>query len=303
MRVSSAATATLLLTATFASVDLTGAEATTSPHRKRAAHAVPHKSNSQRLRKEPEIVEAYLGLVPAHPRRLAAPHSMSMSMPMTGGGGMLGGGGGMLGGGGFGFGGGIGMGNPADSFCGQEGATLESRRDTDGGEYTLCKFGEDTACDSWAYARGECIESNPIFSVYCANNEGALSTESVDWGDVQGRPAASYETCTEQDRGTCTEGDYYSSRGCYPTEVPSASAIDATEAPTASPIDATEAPMASPIDLSTSDTTTEATRDAIFDTDPDPGLEERSVSASALPATCSLMVLAGAHAVISIVGL
>jgi putative hemolysin len=83
--------------------------------------------------------------------------------------------------------------------------------DPTGGEYALCIFSNDTACDEWAYFRGECNTTNPNFALYCADNGGEVSQENVDWGDVEGALPATYEVCTT-DGVECTEYNYYDSR-------------------------------------------------------------------------------------------
>jgi len=77
------------------------------------------------------------------------------------------------------------------------------------GQYVLCLFSNDTACEEWAYYRGECDATNPIFSAFCADGGGQISRESVDWGDVEGAPAVEYEVCTTNGI-ECTDADYYS---------------------------------------------------------------------------------------------
>lgn len=101
------------------------------------------------------------------------------------------------------------MGSPDGCYCSDNGYTMSpTLYDPTGGEYALCIFTNETACDSWAYYRGECNVTNPNFQVYCTDNGGELSQKSVDWGDVQGSPPAEYEVCTT-DGVECTENDYY----------------------------------------------------------------------------------------------
>ena len=118
----------------------------------------------------------------------------------------------------------VGMPNPASVNCEEEGGTSEIRYQADGGEYGLCVFEDGTACDEWALSRDECVAGEfPIFSTFCqennddaaANNvEGMLTSENVDWGDVEGGPPATYEVCTfETDGSVCAEYDYYGG-GC-----------------------------------------------------------------------------------------
>lgn len=103
----------------------------------------------------------------------------------------------------------VGMGDPSAANCEEKGYTTETLYSTDGGQYGLCLFGDDKACDTWAYYREECDESNPILSSYCEENGGELTSRSVDWGTVEGVSPAEYQVCTI-DGMECVENDYYS---------------------------------------------------------------------------------------------
>jgi predicted secreted protein/putative hemolysin len=45
--------------------------------------------------------------------------------------------------------------NPASTYCGQVGGTLEIKKDASGGEYGMCTFANGTSCEEWALFRGE----------------------------------------------------------------------------------------------------------------------------------------------------
>jgi putative hemolysin len=46
--------------------------------------------------------------------------------------------------------------NPASVYCEQQGARLEIRTAADGSQSGVCIFPDGSACDEWAYFRGEC---------------------------------------------------------------------------------------------------------------------------------------------------
>ena len=49
-----------------------------------------------------------------------------------------------------------GMPNPASVYCTQQGNKLEIRTADDGSQSGICIFPDGSACDGWAYYRGEC---------------------------------------------------------------------------------------------------------------------------------------------------
>jgi hypothetical protein len=49
-----------------------------------------------------------------------------------------------------------GMPNPASVYCAQKGNKLEIRTAADGSQNGICIFPDGSACDEWAYYRGEC---------------------------------------------------------------------------------------------------------------------------------------------------
>jgi len=49
-----------------------------------------------------------------------------------------------------------GLPNPASVYCRQSGNQLEIRTAADGSQFGVCIFADGSACDEWAYFRGEC---------------------------------------------------------------------------------------------------------------------------------------------------
>jgi len=46
--------------------------------------------------------------------------------------------------------------NPASESCAQKGGILKIMKKGSGGEFGLCQFDDDQACEEWALMRGEC---------------------------------------------------------------------------------------------------------------------------------------------------
>lgn len=49
-----------------------------------------------------------------------------------------------------------GLANPASVNCLNKGGAEETRVDSAGGQYGVCKFSDGSECDSWKFFRGEC---------------------------------------------------------------------------------------------------------------------------------------------------
>jgi len=49
-----------------------------------------------------------------------------------------------------------GIANPASTYCEAQGYTTQIIKNSDGSEYGVCVFSDSTACDEWAFYRGEC---------------------------------------------------------------------------------------------------------------------------------------------------
>ena len=54
------------------------------------------------------------------------------------------------------IGGSAGIANPASTNCKEKGGTLQIKTRGDGGQYGLCYFEDNYACEEWALFRGEC---------------------------------------------------------------------------------------------------------------------------------------------------
>ena len=49
-----------------------------------------------------------------------------------------------------------GLANPASKNCADKGGNLQIKKDGSGGEYGLCFFDDNRACEEWALLRGDC---------------------------------------------------------------------------------------------------------------------------------------------------
>ena len=79
--------------------------------------------------------------------------------------------------------------------------------------YALCTFGgdADSACKKWAFQRGKCDKGSiPIFSSYCADRGGEVTSQNVNISWLSPQPE--YQICTINDK-ECSESSYYSG-GC-----------------------------------------------------------------------------------------
>ncbi|PKM91244.1 hypothetical protein CVU82_03830 [Candidatus Falkowbacteria bacterium HGW-Falkowbacteria-1] len=77
--------------------------------------------------------------------------------------------------------------NPASSNCVKLGGNLVIEKRGDGGEYGLCYFENDMACEEWALFRGNCpvggVETNSFNNTnqkYCVWSGGKLSNQLQD---------------------------------------------------------------------------------------------------------------------------
>jgi len=105
------------------------------------------------------------------------------------------------------------MPDPASTVCLEKGGTDEILYQADGGEYSVCVFNDDSACESWALEQGDCAEgTTPVFSTFCADSGGEIVEDKVNWGEVQGAPPATYQVCTV--KGIQCAANYYYTTGC-----------------------------------------------------------------------------------------
>ncbi len=110
-----------------------------------------------------------------------------------------------------------GMANPASVFCGENGGTLDIRKDAQDNEYGVCTFADGSECDEWAFFRGECKagESGEVMnmrnpaSVFCAENGGNVDIRDEAEGSAGYCVFADKSECEEWAffRGECKQGD------------------------------------------------------------------------------------------------
>ena len=93
--------------------------------------------------------------------------------------------------------------NPASVNCTKSGGHLAIEKRGDGGEYGVCYFDDNKACEEWALFRGECpqggVKTTGLDSIeqkYCAWSGGqTLAVEN--------------SVCTFKDGSTCSTGAFY----------------------------------------------------------------------------------------------
>jgi putative hemolysin len=107
------------------------------------------------------------------------------------------------------------MANPASIHCEQNGGRLELQQDATGGVAGVCFFPDGSACDEWAYFRGECGPAAPLSLTTAMPPEPTLNAsgglmlpgtaeEIADWWGVikSTDPGAQYDDYFErQDLG------------------------------------------------------------------------------------------------------
>ena len=80
-----------------------------------------------------------------------------------------------------------GMPNPASVYCTQQGNKLEIRTADDGSQSGICIFPDGSACDEWAYYRGECgpaaeKSSTPAMTVEATTEASGGTEEQASGG-------------------------------------------------------------------------------------------------------------------------
>jgi len=78
------------------------------------------------------------------------------------------------------------MANPASTHCVEKGGQVQIRQGTDGGEIGFCVFADGSACEEWAFFRGECTpgeqsgtESDPLNTAKIRDQVLAYISESL----------------------------------------------------------------------------------------------------------------------------
>ena len=104
--------------------------------------------------------------------------------------------------------------NPATANCELKGYRSKIRTTTDGSQYGVCIFPDGSACEEWAFYRGECAPvpvaatpstdgsqiANPA-SVNCEQKGGKLEIRTASGG-------GQYGVCTFPDGSECEEWAY-----------------------------------------------------------------------------------------------
>jgi putative hemolysin len=101
------------------------------------------------------------------------------------------------------------MPNPASDYCEQNGNTLEIHTVADGSQYGICVFPDGSACDEWAYYRGECgtaVQKSPTPAMTIEEQAsggfmppGTAEEISDWWGVIKStEPGAQYDDYFER---------------------------------------------------------------------------------------------------------
>ncbi|MEK7572161.1 MAG: DUF333 domain-containing protein [Patescibacteria group bacterium] len=93
--------------------------------------------------------------------------------------------------------------NPASEYCIEKGGDLVIQTRGDGGEYGLCQFEDNQACEEWALYRGEC----PIGGVKTTGYD-TIEQQYCAW--VGGKTLAEQDaTCTLPNGNVCDDAALY----------------------------------------------------------------------------------------------
>lgn len=101
--------------------------------------------------------------------------------------------------------------NPASVYCEENEGKLEIREDDSGGQVGYCVFEDGSACEEWAFFRGECQPGDSLStqaglpnpaSVYCEENQGTLELRDDDSGGQVG-------FCIFENGSECEEWAFY----------------------------------------------------------------------------------------------
>ena len=83
-----------------------------------------------------------------------------------------------------------GLPNPASVYCTQGGNKLEIRTAADGSQNGVCVFPDGSACDEWAYFRGECGPREPNMPGAAGGYKPPETAEKLAdwWGVIKSTP-------------------------------------------------------------------------------------------------------------------
>ena len=100
------------------------------------------------------------------------------------------------------------MANPASTHCSEVGGNLVIQEDGTGGEYGLCYFDDNRACEEWALLRGDC----PLGGVKTTGFD-AIDQKYCAWtgGETLAVPNS---ICTFKDGTSCSTKDLYNGK-CF----------------------------------------------------------------------------------------
>ena len=102
----------------------------------------------------------------------------------------------------------VGLANPASKNCVAQGGTLKIVKRGDGGEFGLCYFEDNRACEEWALMRGDC----PIGG----RRTTGYDTEAQNYCAWLGGQVFAVENavCTLPDGRKCLADDLYNGQAC-----------------------------------------------------------------------------------------
>jgi putative hemolysin len=100
--------------------------------------------------------------------------------------------------------------NPASTNCIDNGGCEQNLYDVDGNQWAVCSFADGSACEEWAFLRGECSKGGTVaFITDCEKKNGVYKGHHIDSTNVNGAIQGFYYTCQYTDGSICFEEDYY----------------------------------------------------------------------------------------------
>eukprot|EP00581_Thalassiosira_minuscula_P001993 CAMPEP_0183737264 /NCGR_PEP_ID=MMETSP0737-20130205/51458_1 /TAXON_ID=385413 /ORGANISM="Thalassiosira miniscula, Strain CCMP1093" /LENGTH=108 /DNA_ID=CAMNT_0025971499 /DNA_START=853 /DNA_END=1176 /DNA_ORIENTATION=+ len=88
---------------------------------------------------------------------------------------------------------------PSIDYCEDNGGKFDLQY-SNTGMWGLCLFDDGTACGDWKFVRGECEKgSTLIFSTFCDETGGQLTSKNVDWAGEK------FNVCVFDDGTECDE--------------------------------------------------------------------------------------------------